>query len=273
MKIALYARTSAADLGRVTVEDLLTELAGYAERRGWQVVVKGSDRGPWLEGRREGLESVLASVRDGLADGVLVRSLSQIARSLRHLTELGRLLGEKGVALVAIEELVDTTDPGGSIRWRDWLEISSSLDQRLRSEGSRVARLRSAGEWGRPYVAVNPLELLGHWEGRGNRRPLSTREVAVKIGVSQATVRARLRELREAGKVDDEARRRALAARGGLHKGGRPGRPLNEADLTAAWEQCPSLSALARRFRVGRQRIQNKLKALGLLEAQNETER
>lgn len=43
---------------------------------------------------------------------------------------------------------------------------------------------RTPGErWGRPTAAINPLELLTWWEGRGGRRPLSQRELARKLGV------------------------------------------------------------------------------------------
>ena len=70
-------------------------------------------------------------------------------------------------------------------------------------------------------AAVNPLELLACWEGRGNRRPLSLREIAAKLGISATTARKRLQALRAAGKVDDQARARHLATRGGLRRGGR----------------------------------------------------
>jgi len=71
-------------------------------------------------------------------------------------------------------------------------------------------------------AVVNPEELLTWWEGRGGRRPQSLREIAAKLGVSATTVRQRLRALRAAGQVDDQARRQALATRGGLRRGGHP---------------------------------------------------
>jgi len=120
-------------------------------------------------------------------------------------------------------------------------------------------------------AAVNPLELLTCWEGRGGRRPLSLREIARKLGVSQATARKRLQELREAGEVDDQARARALAARGGLRRGGRPSTTINDTDLIAAWEapyrrgKTPSISALARTLHVSRSRVRARLQELGLL--------
>jgi len=266
VKVALYARTSAADLGTVSTDEILARLAAYAESRGWEVAVRAADRGPWLEGRRPGLEALEKALAGGQIGGLLVQSLNQLARSLRHLTELGQLLEDAGVALVAVDEAIDGTTPLSAIRWRDWVRLASHFDERVRREGTRVAKLRSSEAWGRPFKPVNPLELLGCWEGRGGRRPLSTRQIAKRLGVSETTVRARLAELRSQGQVDDEARRQALAARGGLHKGGRPARPIDDAELAAAWARCPKPARLARMFRVGLPRLKTRLRALGLLE-------
>ena len=113
-------------------------------------------------------------------------------------------------------------------------------------------------------AVVNPLELLTWWEGRQGRRPLSLRQIAGKLGVSEATARKRLRELREAGKVDDGARVRALAARGALRRGGSPATPMEDADLIAVWSQAPNVSATARRLHVSRRRVRSRLQELGI---------
>ena len=265
--VALYARTSAADRDGETVERILAGLAAYAAGRGWEVALECSDQGPFPEGRREGLRRLLRAVRAKTLQGVVVRSLSHLARSLRHLSDVGRLLAVQDVALIATEDGLDTTDPGGAIRWRDWLEISGRLDRALRSEAAKLAHLRKPGQrWGRPAAAVNTLELLTWWEGRGGRRPLSLRDIARKLSISEATARKRLRALRDAGQVDDAARARALAIRGGLRKGGRPVQPLDDADLAAAWRKAPSLSAVARHLNVSRRRVRSQLEEMGLLE-------
>ncbi|HWN44269.1 MAG TPA: recombinase family protein [Thermoanaerobaculia bacterium] len=266
MLVALYARTSAADLGLEAVEQILAGLAAYAAGRGWEVALECSDQGPFPEGRREGLRRLLGAVRSKAVQGVVVRSLSHLARSLRHLSDLGRLLAARDVALIATDDFLDSTDPGGAIRWRDWLEISSRFDRQLRAEATKVARVRTPGErWGRPAAVVNSLELLTWWEGRGGRLPLSLRALARKLGISEGTARKRLQALRAAGQVDDGARARALAARGGLRRGGRPANPLDDADLSANWRKTPSLSAVARNLRVSRHRVRSRLQELGLL--------
>ena len=265
MRVALYARTSAANTGE-TVEQILAELATQAARRGWEVALECSDQGPWPEGPRKGLRSLLEAVQAGTVQAVLVRTLSHLARSLRHLTDLGYLLAAQNIALIALEDDLDTTDPGGALCWRDWLEISLRLDRTLRSEAAKLAHLREPGErWGRPPVAVNPLELQTWWEGRGGRRPLSLRELAGKLGLSEPVVRKRLRALRDAGQLNEEARARALAARGGLPKGGRPAKPIEEVTLAALWRELPSIAAVARHLHVSRSRVRMRLQELGLL--------
>ncbi len=269
MLVALYARTSAADHGRETVEQILAELAAHAARRGWEVALECADQGPWPEGSRNGLRSLVEAVRSKAVQGILVRTLSHLARSLRHLADLGHVLAIQEVALIATEDHLDTTDPGGAIRWRDWLEISNRLDHQLRAEAAKLARLRTPGErWGRPAATVNALELLTCWEGRGGRRPLSMRDLARKLGISVGTARKRLRALRAAGQVDDGARARALAARGGLPRGGRPANPLDDEALAAAWRKMPSVAAVACHLHVSRIRIRARLLEIGLISQQ-----
>jgi biotin operon repressor len=199
-----------------------------------------------------------------------VRSLSHLARSLRHLTDLGCLLAAQEVALVAIDDHLDTTDLGGALRWRDWLDISARLDTQLRADAAKLARLRAPGEtWGRPVIAINHIELLTWWEGRAGRHPAPLRDIAKKLGISEATTRKHLRALRAAGQVDDQARARAFAARGGLRQGGRPANALDDATLTAVWSKKLSISAVARHLHVSRKRVRVRLQQLELLPPPN----
>jgi DNA invertase Pin-like site-specific DNA recombinase len=266
MRVALYARTTAADSGRDTVGTLLAGLAAKAAERGWDIALECADTGPWPEGKREGLSRLTAAVRAKAVQAVLVRNLGHLARSLRHLTDLGRLLAAQDVALIALDDHIDTTVPGGALRWRDWLDISARLTTHHRAETAKLARLRHPGDtWGRPAAVLNPQELLAWWEGRGGRHPLSLRALAARLGLSEATTRKHLQTLRAAGKVDDPARLRALASRGGTRRGGRPANPLADADLIAAWSQTPNVTAVARHLRASRSRVRARLHHLGLL--------
>ena len=130
--------------------------------------------------------------------------------------------------------------------------------------------------WGRPPAVINTQELLIWWEGRGGRRPLTLRELARKLGVSEAIARKHLRALRVAGKVDDAARLRALTAGGGHRRGGKPPKPLDDAVLAEAWDlhlqaarlrgrRKPSLATIAHHLHISRSRLRKRLHELGLL--------
>ncbi len=125
--------------------------------------------------------------------------------------------------------------------------------------------LRPGLRKGRPGAAINPLELLTWWEGRGGRHPLSIREIARKLGVAESTARKHLQTLREAGQVDDEARAQALAARRGRRQSGRPATAIADDALRALWTQSPNIGILARRLRASRGRICERLWQMGLL--------
>jgi DNA invertase Pin-like site-specific DNA recombinase len=268
VKIALYARATAD--GGEPVDQILAGLAAHAARKGWEVVLQRGDQAPGPGAPKKSLSRLLRFIQANAIQGILVRSLSQLARSLRHLTDLGQQLAAQGVALIALEDGLDTTDLASALRWRDWLETSTRLDRQLRAEAAKLAHQRSPGErWGRPPAAINPLELLDLWQGRGGRRPLTQRELAERLGVSQTTIRKHLTLLRATGKLIDAARAGRLAAE--QRRRGRPSTTINDTDLTAAWEaahgrgRAPSVSALARTLHASRNRVRARLQELGLL--------
>jgi DNA invertase Pin-like site-specific DNA recombinase len=270
MLVALYARTSTADAGGESAEQILADLAAHAARRGWEVVLCCVDQGPGPESLRKGLKRLREAVTAKEIQGVLVRTLGHLACSLRHAANLGQFLAAQDVALVALEDHLDTTDLGNAIRWRDWLETSNRLDRQLRAEAARLAHLRASGaRWGRPPVAVNPIELLNLWRGRdGGRRPLSQREIAARLAISKTTVRKHLDLLREAGELLDQAQAGRLAAE--QRRRGRSANPMNDDELTAAWRATPSPAAVARTLHVRRSRVEGRLRELGLLPSNTE---
>lgn len=268
MRVALYASPTASQ-GQEIRDEILAPLRAYAVQRGWEAVT--------LEEKGNQLRSLREAVRAKAIQGVLVSTLSHLAHSLRHLTDLGSLLAENGVALIALEDGLDTTEPAGAIRWKDWLETSLRLDRQLRAEAARLAHQRAAGAtWGRPPAAINALELTSLWEGRGGRRPLTQSQLATRLGVSRTTIRKNLQALRSAGKLDDRARAQNLATRGGHRKGGRPSTTINDTTLRAIWtlhlRACreqgtqPSIAVVATILHASRSRVRTRLQELGLLE-------
>jgi DNA invertase Pin-like site-specific DNA recombinase len=264
MLVALYARTTAAEPGGKPVDQLLAALAIHAAQRGWEVALICTDPTSAPGSPRKGLKHLREAIQAKTIQGVLVHTLGHLASSLRHATNLGQLLADQGVALVALEDGLDTTDPASALRWHNWLETSTRLDTQLRAEAARIAHQRTPGaRWGRPPVAVNPFELLSLWRGKDGRRPLSQRELAARLGVSKTTIRKHLAHLREAGEMLDQARAGRLAAE--QRRRSRSANPLNDDELAAAWKKHPSPAAVARTLHVRRSRVEARLRELGLL--------
>jgi DNA invertase Pin-like site-specific DNA recombinase len=274
MRAALYTRTSAADL-TATVPDLLAELRRYAaDVRGWDVALELADRSPGITGRREGLADLIKAIQAREVDVLVTTSLARLCRSQSHVLDMADLLeadtsaDRHEVALVALDDQVDTTTHDGRVRWRDAVDLYRRIRHAQHSEAVKLARIRTAvrdldDTWGRPLAAINPFELAGHWHGSPTQRPLSVREIAARMGYAQGTIRKRLRELQAAGKLDAEIRTRHLDAHGGLRKGGRPTRVrIDLADLAARWQAGASLTALRRQYHTSAARIEQLLAGL-----------
>jgi DNA invertase Pin-like site-specific DNA recombinase len=62
--------------------------------------------------RRPGLDAALARV--GTGDVLVVWKLDRLGRSLPHLIETVRQLGERGIGFASLSETIDTTTAGGT---------------------------------------------------------------------------------------------------------------------------------------------------------------
>lgn len=221
----LYARASAIDPPG-TLAERQAQVRAAAAERGWRVAGEYRDEVRTLIGRRPGLAKLTAAVHSGGVDVVVCPSLPNLFRDLRHLVYFGGELLERHVEVLALEEPFDTTNPTQRPDWIALTHLGVDFAERLHSEavhlGRRQAAALAAGTWGQPPKAVNPLELAGHWHGNPQRRPLSHREIAVKLGVSRATVASHVQELLAAGTLTPELRAKHLETHGGLRKGGRP---------------------------------------------------
>lgn len=278
MRAALYTRLSCADAG-VKETDVVASLRRFAaEVRGWQIAAEISDSRPYPDGERPGLVELGRLIRDRRVDVVVTHRLARLVRHLRHFATFSALLLEHEVELVATEDALDTTDPVGRARFLDLARTLAAIDKEQRSEAAKCGHIRAtlkgeAEAFGRPLAVVNPLELLGYWHGGGSQPPLSMSSIAGKLQVSESTVRKRLRELREAGRVDDELRSRNLEAAGGLPKGGRPSkaRPVDDAELLVLFQgdRPKPLQTIATTYRMSRDKLAehlDRLEAAGRLD-------
>ena len=227
IRAALYHRTSAADAGSPPGE-ALEELRRYASRRAWCVVGEHVDHHPRHDGPRPELELLAGRVAAGEVDVVLVASLHRLFRDLRSFAATGRQWLSRGTTVVAIAESLDGTAVDGGLLLRGALELMHALEHRRHSEATRVGTILRGAEGRLGWrIPVNKLEVKTLYEDGTNGRYLSARKIVAEIKraggrMSEGTLRKVLREMREAGMLD-EGKRRELAARThARHRGGRP---------------------------------------------------
>jgi hypothetical protein len=99
-RAAIYSMASIAGSGNA---DQIRELRVYAEERGWDVVGDFSD-----------VVLILEEANKGRIDIIICWSLDQLP-TLSYMFEMGRMLRERSVRLIAFRESVDTRTESGRL--------------------------------------------------------------------------------------------------------------------------------------------------------------
>lgn len=120
VRVAVYARQSKArpDSSEASPEAQLAAGAALADSRGWQVVHRFKDvgRSGWDPNAvRPGFEELMAAVRVGEVDAVVVNELSRLTRKGAHdALEIDKEFKKHGVRFVSVlEPFLDTSNPIG----------------------------------------------------------------------------------------------------------------------------------------------------------------
>jgi DNA invertase Pin-like site-specific DNA recombinase len=109
-RAALYLRISTLDQHPETQLHDLRQLAG---QRGFEIVQEYTDRISGVRASRPALDEMMAAVRRGELDVVLVWACDRLARSVRHFLEVLDELNHLGVEFVSFREQLDTGGPLG----------------------------------------------------------------------------------------------------------------------------------------------------------------
>ena len=131
-----YARVSTTD------QDLSLQRAAL-ERAGCTVIRAEKVSGTSTQGRQE-LRTLLDFLRPG--DELVVTRVDRLARSIGDLQDIVRELREKGVALVATEQPVDTSTSAGKA-FLDMLGVFAEFETNLRRERQMegIAKAKARG--------------------------------------------------------------------------------------------------------------------------------
>jgi DNA invertase Pin-like site-specific DNA recombinase len=116
MQVAGYCRVSTseqADSG-IGLQAQRQAIEDDCQRRGWQLVEIVEDAGYSAKSlKRPGIQSVLAKLKAGEADGLVVAKLDRLSRSMLDFTAMMSQAQKQSWALVALDCAVDTTTPAG----------------------------------------------------------------------------------------------------------------------------------------------------------------
>jgi DNA invertase Pin-like site-specific DNA recombinase len=174
MTIYGYARVSTADQDLTVQQDAL-KAAGCETIRAEKV------SGTTTKGRTE-----LAILRDFMRKGdtLVVTRVDRLARSIGDLQDIVRALKEKGVALRATEQPIDTSTAAGKA-FLDMLGVFAEFETNLRRErqleGIAQAKARGVYKGRKPSVDVAKVREL-HATGIGPT------EIAEKLVIGRASV-------------------------------------------------------------------------------------
>ena len=187
MRAAIYARVSTTDQ---STEPQVQEARRYVRARSWAEATEYVDHGvSGAKDRRPALDRLIRDARRGRIDVIVIWSLDRLGRSLRHLVVLLDEIHALDISLVSLREGLDLSTPAGRLQWQIIGAISEFERARIAERvAAGLARAKSQGKTlGRPRVEVS-ADALASVVG------LSTRQAAVRLGISASTVRRRLHQ-------------------------------------------------------------------------------
>ena len=158
-KLYGYARVSSID------QDLSVQHAAL-KAAGCDVIRSEKRSGTTRKGRTE-LETLLDFLRKG--DALVVTRIDRLARSVKDLQDIVLALREKGVALKATEQPVDTSTPAGKA-FVDMLAVFAEFETSLRRERQLegIAKAKAQGVYKGRKPRLDPVQVRRlRSEGRG----------------------------------------------------------------------------------------------------------
>lgn len=140
---------------------------------------------------RPQLAACLDFVREG--DSLVCTRLDRLARSTLHLCQIAECLAAKRVALVVLDQQIDTATPTGKLLFH-MLSAIAEFELGIRKEQQRagIAHAREKGKPnGRPPI-LDATEIRSLQQAR--ERGVSVKALAMTLKVSERTVRRYLDE-------------------------------------------------------------------------------
>jgi site-specific DNA recombinase len=113
LKIGIYARVSKEEQN---IETQLMALRDYCQRNNYEIVGEYLDNGiSGATDNRPAFNKLLADMRTGKINCVLVYKLDRIGRSLQHLLNLFEEFKNRGVEFISLTQNINTNTPEGKM--------------------------------------------------------------------------------------------------------------------------------------------------------------
>jgi DNA invertase Pin-like site-specific DNA recombinase len=169
-----YARVSTTD------QDLSLQKAAL-KAAGCTVIRAEKRSGTSTKGRTE-LETVLDFLRKG--DELVVTRIDRLARSIGDLQQIVAAVREKGAALRATEQPIDTSTAAGKA-FLDMLGVFAEFETNLRRERQMegIAKAKAAGVYKGRKPTIDPA-VIAKLKAEG----VGPSEIAKRLGIGRASV-------------------------------------------------------------------------------------
>lgn len=177
MTLIGYARVSTRDQDPALQHDALT--AAGCERIFTDIASGRLDSRPQLD-------ACLDYLRSG--DTLVVWKLDRLGRSLRHLVDMTRLLGDREVELKSVQDALDTTTPAGKLLFHIMAalaEFEADLIRERTAAGLAAARTRGR-TGGRPTVLTPEKIEVARQMQASRQHTMAT--IAATLGVGRSTL-------------------------------------------------------------------------------------
>jgi DNA invertase Pin-like site-specific DNA recombinase len=194
-RIAVYGRVSTDAQSHASQ---LREVRAYVRRR-WPKakVTEYLDKASGARFSREGLDALMADVRQDRVDVLAVYKLDRLGRSLQHLAQLIGEFEAHGTALVATSQGIDTSEsnPAGRLQMHVLAAVAEFERSVIRERiNAGLAAARERGTiLGRPRTLYRYQSAVA----KLSRRKFSGRAIAAKLNIPEGSVFAVLKSIKE----------------------------------------------------------------------------
>jgi len=137
-------------------------------------------------------KALLSANRSG--DQLVITKLDRLGRSLEHLIELSKLLQDRGVDLVVLDQGIDTSTAVGRMFFHILgaiAEFEHALMSERTMDGLAAARTRGRTGGQKPKLGPRQVKLAREMydeTGEDGTRKLTVAEIAAEFGVSRPTI-------------------------------------------------------------------------------------